>query len=362
MDKTIYAKNMTILREIRPSLAQLVEHTALPHATEVQYGPKGLPVPLVIGNPLHNPLDPAEEAQQRTKAQLGDCTQQRLLMVGFGFGYDVEALCSLGYSPLVYEPDTALFKLALHYRDFSSILPRISLYLGSTIPSIPPLTKVLIHPAVRDSYPLEVARLGQRQMENPPEGCDITHGEKCETYRNVTCLKNPFFMTCYQMIISLVRPNIVIEVGACRGGSALFLSDLMTSLRCNGHVYTIDIVNDVAPEVLEQDNITFSSLGHASFDLSFIKPSDRVLVIEDSSHTYPNTLEVLNRFHQVVTPNSYFIVEDTASDTPALAGGPMRAVNEFLPAHPEFERDLRWERFFGPEYEGHCIFMRRRVS
>jgi cephalosporin hydroxylase len=89
-----------------------------------------------------------------------------------------------------------------------------------------------------------------------------------------------------------------------------------------------------------------------------------VLVIEDSSHSYQNTLTVLERFGPYVSSGSFFIIEDTLAATgnrrPHLEGGPIRAIEEYLPAHPEFEVDLWWQNFYGPDVTNcHRGFLRR---
>jgi cephalosporin hydroxylase len=90
-----------------------------------------------------------------------------------------------------------------------------------------------------------------------------------------------------------------------------------------------------------------------------------VLVIEDSAHSYRNTLEVLEKFGPHVSEGSYFIVEDTLAAVdgrrPHLEGGPIRALDEWLPCHPEFGNDLWWQDFFGPDLTNcHRGFLRRQ--
>ena len=46
-------------------------------------------------------------------------------------------------SPIVYEPDTALLRLAFELIDLSNIIPFTSFYTGSIQPSIPPKTLLL---------------------------------------------------------------------------------------------------------------------------------------------------------------------------------------------------------------------------
>ena len=64
-----------------------------------------------------------------------------------------------------------------------------------------------------------------------------------------------------------------------------------------------------------------------------IGPNDNVLIIEDSSHTYENTLNVLQSNSSLVKPGGYFIVEDSICHHGLEVGpkpGPYEAIQEFL--------------------------------
>lgn len=360
MTTKYFEKNLSLLQishaALAKSLREISDHPSLLAVHQSRLGP---PIPSIGGIPVHSPDDPVREGREIAESILGDVAQQRILIGGFGFGYHVRACCEFGFSPMVYEPDLMMLKTAFQHCDLSDIIPYTTFYGGVGIPIIAAETKVFIHPSMAQFYPIETARLSKSIPELPPATNDLVQGIKKETYRNVLCLKDPTFLVCYQMLISLIRPTVIIEVGTCRGGAALYYADFLELLGGERMVHTIDIWNEVAPEIFEHPRIVFHPYGHDTFDLSFIKPTDRVLVIEDSAHTYENTLDVLKKFHGVVTANSYLIVEDTACEGEIFNGGPMRAVQEFLPNHPDFVRDKRWETFFGPQFEGDCVFLRK---
>jgi cephalosporin hydroxylase len=186
-------------------------------------------------------------------------------------------------------------------------------------------------------------------MDYPARTNDMHEGEYYGVYRNVICLKNPIDLFVYQMILYLVRPTIVIEIGACRGGSALFFADLLRQLGGNRHVYSYDIVDQIAPEARDDPDITFNFNGWQAFDPSIIKPNDRVIICEDSSHTYENTIQVIRKFAPYVSPNSYFLVEDGESGytVPEFHGGAIRAIEEFMAETNDFELERRWEFLYG---------------
>ncbi|WP_162944939.1 CmcI family methyltransferase [Flavisolibacter nicotianae] len=169
------------------------------------------------------------------------------------------------------------------------------------------------------------------------------------TYKGVPCLKCPFDYVLYQMIIQEVKPDLIVEIGANHGGSAYYMADLLNAIG-HGQIHSIDIADRVPDEVKKHPRIKFFFDGWEKYDLSQIK-GERILVIEDASHHYDNTLAAINHFAPVVTKDSYLIVEDGIIDRLGLTenfnGGPVRAIKEFLPVHPEFVLDLKWHNFFG---------------
>lgn len=162
---------------------------------------------------------------------------------------------------------------------------------------------------------------------------------KRRTYCGVPILKNPMDLWVYQEILWRVRPELVIEIGTYKGGSALYLSHVLDRIG-HGHILSIDIkprhglpksqrITYLVGDCLS-DEILRASEGAASESAS-------VLVIEDSAHTYQHVRKVLDSYAPFVTPESYFIVEDT------YAGGPHRAAQEFIASNRLFERDLACE-------------------
>lgn len=72
------------------------------------------------------------------------------------------------------------------------------------------------------------------------------------------------------------------------------------------------------------------------------------MVIEDSAHTYDNTLNVLRTYSPIVSPSCYFVVEDTICHHGVNAGpqpGPYEAVQTFLRDTPPFRVDRTKEAF-----------------
>lgn len=178
----------------------------------------------------------------------------------------------------------------------------------------------------------------------------IYEGHHNVTYKGIKAIRCPFDYVIYQMIIDEVKPDLVIEIGTNIGGGALYIADLL-DMNCKGIIHTIDIIDMVDPKVKEHERIKFFTNGWLDYDLELTKEFDKILVIEDASHFYQDSIGILNKFHSVVSKNSYFIVEDGIINELGLEkeykGGPLKALREFLPLHPEFFVDRKWCDMFG---------------
>jgi cephalosporin hydroxylase len=178
----------------------------------------------------------------------------------------------------------------------------------------------------------------------------IYNGHFNVTYRGVEAVRCPFDYVIYQMIICELRPDLVIEIGTHAGGGALYLADLMNNIGF-GVVHTIDIKNQADELVRKHPRIKFFTQGWENYDVEEAVGFSKVLVIEDSSHIYENTLRVLRKFAPLVTLGSYLIVEDGIVNELGrqneFQGGPVRAIREFLRSDEDFEIDRFWCDFFG---------------
>jgi cephalosporin hydroxylase len=73
-----------------------------------------------------------------------------------------------------------------------------------------------------------------------------------------------------------------------------------------------------------------------------------VLIIEDSSHEYENTLNVLNTYAPLIPLGGYFIVEDGICYHGLDIGpkpGPYEAIETFVSKNKNFEIDIAKESF-----------------
>ena len=150
-----------------------------------------------------------------------------------------------------------------------------------------------------------------------------------------------------QETIFEVKPDLLIECGTYKGGSAWFFGDLF-ELMGKGRVITVDIeklhdtshprvtylIGDCAsPQIVQQIR--------AERD----KVSGPVMVILDSDHKADHVTRELNAYHSFVTPGSFLHVQDGVIDVQqrfaTARPGPLKAIEAFVAEHPEFEVDLQ---------------------
>lgn len=172
------------------------------------------------------------------------------------------------------------------------------------------------------------------------------------TYFGVQAIKNPIDAWVYQEIIFEIKPDIIIEIGNHKGGGLLYLAHLCDLLG-HGTVIGIDIDHsNLHSNIFNHQRIVlFTGDACSLFDTvrSFIGAGQKVLIIDDSSHEYKQTLDVLNTFSSLVSVGSYFIVEDGICHHGIDEGpnpGPYEAVTTFLEGNINFESDRSRESFF----------------
>ncbi len=174
---------------------------------------------------------------------------------------------------------------------------------------------------------------------------------KKSTYFGVQTNKNPTDFWVYQEIIFAMKPDVIVEIGNKYGGATLALAHLC-DLMNHGKVIGVDIThNKIHESVFNHPRITlFEGDACLLFDQvqGLISKDDVVLVIEDSSHTYENTLNVLNTYSPLIKKDGYFIVEDGICHHGLAVGpkpGPYEAVEQFVRENQAFEIDRTKEDF-----------------
>lgn len=158
--------------------------------------------------------------------------------------------------------------------------------------------------------------------------------------------KNPIDAWEYQEIISDLKPDLIIECGSFKGGSAWYLAHVM-DLVGHGEIVSIEL-QDFGQLQLQHPRIHWllgSTVDKGTLDEieKIAQGKQRIMVILDSDHHEGHVFDELNLYHHFVTPGMYLIVEDTLSVYTG-SKGPLPAVERFLETHTQFQVDEHRQR------------------
>ncbi len=166
----------------------------------------------------------------------------------------------------------------------------------------------------------------------------------------VGCSKCPLDLWVYQEILSELKPEVIIETGTDRGGSALFFASLCDLLG-RGEVITIDVQSSSAAVTHPRiQKIVGDSVASATIEqVTKMVGRRSAFVVLDSDHRRDHVLRELERYSVFVPVGGYLVVEDTdINGHPVMPGwgpGPMEAVDAFLKTRTDFIIDASKEKF-----------------
>jgi cephalosporin hydroxylase len=163
-------------------------------------------------------------------------------------------------------------------------------------------------------------------------------------------LKNPLDLWIYQEIVADTRPELIVETGTWRGGSALFLASLCDLLEA-GEIVSID-VEPMRADYPQHPRITYLA-GRSSTDPEVVEEvrtragGRRTLIILDSDHSQTHVEAELAAYAPLVPVGCYIVVEDSniGRIREDLMPGPFQAIETFLAKTDEFEIDRDREKF-----------------
>jgi cephalosporin hydroxylase len=166
--------------------------------------------------------------------------------------------------------------------------------------------------------------------------------------------KYPCDLWIYQEIITELKPDIIVETGTRFGGSALFMASICDLLG-QGQVITVDIEALASSPTVRPPHprVTYLTGSSTSPDVladirARVEPASCVMVILDSDHTMTHVLDEMKLYADLVTTDSYMIVEDTNINGHPVASsfgrGPMEAVQVFLAGTEDFLVDRSREK------------------
>ncbi len=169
-------------------------------------------------------------------------------------------------------------------------------------------------------------------------------------WQGTQVLKCPLDLWIYQEIIFRTKPDLIIETGTYKGGSAHFLATLC-DLNVKGEVISIDIED--YPNRPEHPRLTY--IHGSSIEASVVahvreraRGTPSILVILDSDHSMAHVRREMELYASLVTTGNYLIVEDTNINgnpvLPESGPGPREAIEDFFCSHNEFEVDRSMEK------------------
>jgi cephalosporin hydroxylase len=166
--------------------------------------------------------------------------------------------------------------------------------------------------------------------------------------------KCPLDLWVYQEILVAVRPDIIVETGTGRGGSAHYMACICDILQ-NGQIVTIDVTD--RSDRPAHDRVTYLRGSSTAPDIRaeverIVRrhpDSPTVMVVLDAAHDAEHVIEELRIYHQLVSPGSYLIVEDTNVNghpvEPGFGAGPTEAIETFMSENDLFYVDTEMEKF-----------------
>ncbi len=171
--------------------------------------------------------------------------------------------------------------------------------------------------------------------------------------------QNPNDVWITQEILTEVKPDVLIETGTYKGGSALMWAMILQQINPDARVITVDIEDhtaEVKKFALFGDKVDFflgsSTAPEIVEEIKKRVAGKKVLVLLDSDHRKPHVLEELKLYAPLVSVGSYVIVQDSninghpvyALSAHQQGPGPMEALEEFLADNDQFVPDRGRER------------------
>ncbi|MEZ5014650.1 MAG: CmcI family methyltransferase [Chitinophagales bacterium] len=179
---------------------------------------------------------------------------------------------------------------------------------------------------------------------------DKTWGES--TWLGVHIKKCPFDTWMYQEILFEVKPDLIVECGTYKGGSAYYMATLC-DLIGKGEILTIDIEDHPnKPQHARIKYLTGSTLDPVILGEvnQAVYNKQTVLVILDDDHTRDHVLKEMETYAPFVTIGSYMLVEDSNVNGhpvyPEFGPGPYEAIEAFLSKNDKFAIDKSKEKFY----------------
>lgn len=164
----------------------------------------------------------------------------------------------------------------------------------------------------------------------------------------------PEDMLRIQEVIYSIQPDVIIETGVAHGGSLIFYATLCKAMN-KGKIIGVDI--EIRPHNRKaiEEHFLFpyiTLIEGSSIDASVVdrvkthvKPTDKVLILLDSNHTYNHVKSELEMYSPLVSKGSYIVATDgimhnlvgaPRSNPDWATNNPKNAAEDFVKSHTSF--------------------------
>lgn len=184
------------------------------------------------------------------------------------------------------------------------------------------------------------------------------------TFLGAPCQKSVSDMWNYQEIIFELKPSLIVEFGACQGGSTLFFSETLKLTRTNSRVLTIDLEPQRISERVRSSrhievlhcSTTDPLVGKRIQELKDENPGPTFAIL-DSDHQKEHVLAEMRSLRTVLRKGDYLVVEDSNLNgypvLPNWGDGPMEAILAYEAEFPgdyihDVEREIKFGFTFAP--------------
>ena len=136
-------------------------------------------------------------------------------------------------------------------------------------------------------------------------------------WKNYIAFKSVFDLAIYSMLITELKPNIIIEIGSGKGGSAIWLADMMKILGLEPKVYSYDInkPNINYPGGFNRPHLHPNSLFSGVYYIKAPKNSGNIIFYDPRSHLHVGCKRILKK---ALLPLRYLLIlkPNVKCDTP----------------------------------------------
>merc|ERR1719487_285857 len=180
-----------------------------------------------------------------------------------------------------------------------------------------------------------------------------------QEWHGIQFLQNPADAFAIQELLWNEKPDMVVEIGTHKGGSALYFGEIMHDYNPNSLWVTIDPAFQNSAEArlvaaqgpLAKNIIWINGLSNDAVNVvpqvkKLAEGKKKVFVIQDGQHMASQVLADFALYDSIVTVGGYFLVQDTILDrTQAPMQGPLAGVQQWLAGYGRgrYVPDKRYE-------------------